>query len=458
MNNKIIRRIIFIIIVLLIFIIGLILYLINNKNKSTNSNNEDILSKKSFEQLQSNEGIKECNIANDYFIVKKIISEYFSYCSNLGLKASDINTFGSKISDEELEKSAQRGRQKAQNIIYNRLFSDYISELDIKKEDIQKKFLLPKDIQTIIEKVYSMKISDNVSIFFVYGTNVDKSQKTKESFQLGTIIDKLNNTYAILPEEYCNKHKYNNIELGDILDISIDTIQKNENNLFNTREIGEDEICQEYFYKYKNSMLYNPEYAYELIDKDYREKRFKSLDNYIKYINNNYEDIKKRNISKYDVYENNGNKRYVCTDGDENYYIFNEKTLFNYALYLDTYTIDTEEFLKKYNTASDTEKVGMNIERLIESINSKDYNYIYNHLHQSFKENYYNNQNELESYLKDKLFLNNYIENIEFSNEGEIIIAKVTVFNKIDKEQSIEMTINMKLNEGTDFVMSFSID
>ena len=50
--------------------------------------------------------------------------------------------------------------------------------------------------------------------------------------------------------------------------------------------IEEADMVIKYLNDFKNSMINNVEYSYNLLNKKYREKRFGSLDNYVKYINN----------------------------------------------------------------------------------------------------------------------------------------------------------------------------
>lgn len=105
--------------------------------------------------------------------------------------------------------------------------------------------------------------------------------------------------------------------------------------------IEEADMVIKYLNDFKNSMINNVEYSYNLLNKKYREKRFGSLDNYVKYINNIlststftmevdvYKVIRDGKYKYFDVYDINGN-----------HYIFKELSIMNYEVFLDNYTVE----------------------------------------------------------------------------------------------------------------------
>ena len=102
----------------------------------------------------------------------------------------------------------------------------------------------------------------------------------------------------------------------------------------------------------------------------------------------------------------------------------------------------------------------------ISEINQKDYEYVYSKLDETFKQNYYNNQESLEAFIKENLFNKNKASFQEYSSEQNLGIYKVRIEKEYqDGEQAPEgknaefqnLNIIMKLGQGTDFFMSFSI-
>ena len=128
----------------------------------------------------------------------------------------------------------------------------------------------------------------------------------------------------------------------------------------------------------------------------------------------------------------------------------------DFTINLDTYTIDTKEFLDKYNEENDKGKAEMNIEKIFQAINRKDYNYIYNYLDESFRNSYYPNVEKLETFFENNLFEINTIESKDYKNEGDIQMFDIIVHDKNGNE-SKNMTIIMKIKENTDFVTSFNV-
>ena len=204
------------------------------------------------------------------------------------------------------------------------------------------------------------------------------------------------------------------------------------------------------------------------MDNEYREKRFESIETFKDYINNNKEKLEKAILSNYQVKNRDGYTEYMCVDEDGKYYIFNATAAMQYTLILDTYTVDLPEFTEKYNKASEQEKVALNINKVITALNAKDYKYIYSKLADSFKNNYFENEEALKEYLVNNLFENNDVEFEKFAKEGTLYTYRIKVTKIISEEEEERyygknapmkyINVVMQLNEGTDFVMSFSIE
>ena len=144
-------------------------------------------------------------------------------------------------------------------------------------------------------------------------------------------------------------------------------------------------------------------------------------------------------------------------DKNGKYYIIKEYSAMNYKIALDTYTTNEEEITEKYNNSTNKEKVGMNINKIFSAINTKDYKYVYEKLDESFKNNNLKTQEELEKYLESNLYNQNTVEFEEFEDREGTYIYIIKVKNVEDESQIKDMTVVMQLKEGTDFVMSFSI-
>lgn len=410
------------------------------------------------EDFEINQTIEEVTITNDYFIIKNTVDTYYSYLKELNTTQKDLDIYRLQLAEEELQKYIVEGiskkREIAQEAIYNMLDSSYITEFNITKENIQQKFGIQNKVETVIEKMYVIQNSLNVSTYFVSGAYIDTETLQKVEFNMAVSLDMLNNTFSIYPQEYLEKHGYQEVNVGDKVEINIESIENKNYNTFEYKFIEDDTIAMEYFNNYKYTMLYNTDKAYEMLDQEYREKRFGSLEEYKQYVQQNYNSLSKCIISKYQVEKNNGVKNYICLDNFENYYIFKQNSISNYTLILDTYTIDLPEFTEKYNSGTDQQKVALNINKFMQAINNKDYKYAYNCLADSFKNNYFKTQAEFENYAKENFYTNSNVEYNEFDIQGDVYTYSVILTDKETGEQK-NKTFIMQLGEGTEFVLSF---
>lgn len=455
-KNKIIKLMITIVIIVIIIIV-LIIYFINKENLPNPPQNAP-------EDLNINRTVEEVSVTNDYFIVKNIINKYYSYCRKLNTTITDINSYEQGMSAEEIKKykeeKAIRAQEIAQEGIYSMLDTSYINEFNITKEIIEKRFKIKNQFESIIEKIYVMQDSLNVSCYLVYGFYIDMENFEKTEFSLAVNIDMLNNTFSIYPHEYLEKHGYNEIKVGDTVIFNTESIDNKEYNTFEYKFIEDNTIAKEYFNNYKYAMLYSTDNAYKMLDKEYREKRFGSLEKYKKYVKENFSSLKKCSITKYQTEKSYDINNYICLDNFGNYYIFKSTSISNYTLKLDTYTIEDEKFKKEYNNADEAKKVQMNIDKFIQMINSKDYENSYNLLYDGFKNNYFKTEEKYIKYIKDNFFEYNKVIYNNITNQGDTYIYNITLLDKTSEENINEKSIDiiMKLEDNTNFVMSFSIN
>ena len=309
--------------------------------------------------------------------------------------------------------------------------------------------------------MYKTENSERTATYFskVLVINLDTAVTSKTNIAVN--LDLSNDTYSIYPEEYIKKHEYDKLNVGDNICLDIDSIKNNGYNKFEYKhieDIEEQVISRELFDNYKYAMQYDLNYAYEMLDKEYREKRFGDFENYKRYIQDNYNDLVKSRVTKYQIVKNDTKEQYVCLDNFGKYYIFTMNNMCNYSLELDTYTIESNEFITKYTERNDKQKAGMNVEKLFEALNTGDYVYIYKHMAESFKNNNYPNMNVFEEYIKQNLFTFVEKEYTNYNFKGNLHIFNLKVMNKENNEQQKEMTVIVRLKEGTEYEMSFSIE
>lgn len=104
--------------------------------------------------------------------------------------------------------------------------------------------------------------------------------------------------------------------------------------------VTEEDMVKKYLNDYKNNMLTDLNEAYNSLNKDYREKRFGSLDKYKEYIDNFITlSTYSMEVDKYSVSSIGGDKVFNIYDKSGNQYIIREKSIMNYEVYLDEYTV-----------------------------------------------------------------------------------------------------------------------
>ena len=104
--------------------------------------------------------------------------------------------------------------------------------------------------------------------------------------------------------------------------------------------VTEEDMVKKYLNDYKNNILNDIEEAYNSLNKEYREKRFGSLDKYQKYVNNFITmSTYSMEVDKYSVSSMSGDKVFNIYDKSGNQYIIREKSIMNYEVYLDEYTV-----------------------------------------------------------------------------------------------------------------------
>lgn len=257
---------------------------------------------------------------------------------------------------------------------------------------------------------------------------------------------------SLLIKEIKNKNKYINYYESNNVEIK----EKYECNEFEFITVTVEDIITMYFNKYKYALLTDLEQAYNILNKEFREKKFGDFEEYKKYITNNIDGISKSRIEKFQIRKDENSTRYICIDQNGNYYIFNETAVMEFDIILDTYTLDLPDFIQKYNNATEQEKVALNIEKFIQAINCKDYKYAYNCLADSYKNNYFKTQQEFENYAKQNFYGNYTVEYKEFNPEGDVYTYSVILTDKETGNQ-INKTFIMQLGEGTEFVLSFNV-
>ena len=158
-------------------------------------------------------------------------------------------------------------------------------------------------------------------------------------------------------------------------------------------------------------------------------------------------------INSYDEYI-----QYVCGNITGSNFIFNAKYPQDYEVFMDSYTVCESTYTEKYSKTTDENKVAMNMERIRGALNNKDYKFAYNKLDETFRKNNFDTIEKYREFIEKTLFEYNTFDYKVVKKDGDLYIGQINVIDTTgEKKNERVFNIVMKLYEGTDFVMSFSL-
>lgn len=435
-------------IIIIVATIGIIIILIiaNIAKKDTISKEE--MNKIYSEVKENNEDVKDekpirTNRVNTYVTVEETIKNYIENTKNQNVE-----------------------------LVMSVLNKEYISKNNINSNNLSSSTQQYKNITSYKNIEMYEQNSEKFTAYYIKGQINDQGNVY---FEIG--VDVNNHTYDIMPiteNEYTTKINQSTGER---------TIEKNENNSIEFKDYDNADIAKMYFDDYLKQMISNPEKAYNLLDKQYRKTKFGNYNGFVQYINANrekleltykmetldnndfekysdYLDFKLQHsnlgIKKYSIETYESYVQYTCQDAEGNYYIFSAQYPMDYSVVLDVYTTDTPYFKNMYSRSTDQNKAKLNLEKIQEALNNKDYKYIYSKLNATFKANNFATESQFETYMKDNFFDKNQITYNIVEKQGDAWLFNAKLNNANGKEQK-GINLVVKLNEGTEFEMSFSI-
>lgn len=459
---KKIKRLMIILIILALIIISIILYrYFNNKIENEQVKNTD-LSTEIPDEDPYNDTFSSIKDRNDYFTIKQIIEEYYW---NIREVNGDIKEEENKF--EDIKNTKEEMKKEAINSIKNQMDELYKNDCGISDETIIKEanryILKDTEIKTNtqyeihIEDMKVAKISESQLLFL---TVVDVN-KIKTNMLIKLDLD--NNLFSIFLADYIQKYKYNEKMSKEDIKIDNSRINETDNNHFVYNTITDAEIAKEYFEMYKWYFFNNSQRAYNLLQNDYKEKRFGDYQEFQEYVGEMQDRYSSLSLTKYKVdTEDYENIYFKILDNYNNCFIIkiNEDNFFEYRIQLDDYTIENEDFNKIYKDATDNKKVYANIAKFFKMLNTKDYKAAYNVLNNTFRTSNFATLEEFKKYAKQNFFdYTEVVRSEDISKNGTYYTCKL-IIKEGNKAYANEMEKDfiVSLKEGTDFEMSFNVN
>ena len=118
----------------------------------------------------------------------------------------------------------------------------------------------------------------------------------------------------------------------------VETIENYEVNQYIPVMINDEQMSRKYLLDYINSVYSNMDNSYNLLNLEYRNERFGSVDAYKDFINS----LNINNgvsVSRYATYEKGDYKYYDIYDNNDNRYIFRTNGVMQYELFFDDDTV-----------------------------------------------------------------------------------------------------------------------
>ena len=448
----------------LIILFFVIILLINNGSNDKKYINEENSSANKNENLDT---FKPINNINNYFIAKNILNRYIEKTKHLN-GDSFINDKKIKISKEEYIDNEKKEAIKFFETVIDNEYKNYYNLSEEKIINEATKYVKNGDysksdiIYNIdISEIYEYKYTDNITLFLLYANVNDKD------LNLLIKYDTQKNIYSLFLSNYIEDNNYDINMNTDRIKINCDDIIDNMYSKIKIGTITDEDMSKEYFNIQKNNLMYNLKLEYNKLNNEYKQKKYNDYQSFEEYYSSIKDEIKDSKLAKYSVEKIDDKKIYTLIDNYKNIYIIESvNSIANYSVILDNYTIDTAKFIKTYNDSSIQEKVILNIERVFTALNNKDYKYAYSKLADSFKNNYFKNEEEFKKFVEEYLYSKNKIEYEEFNREGTLNTYKIRVIKEFEEGEEIPegknapstyLNIVMQLNEGTDFEISFRI-
>lgn len=447
--NKIKKILIFLLI--LIIILSIIIYILIIKQEKNENNVDENFVNYGGDILPTeyNNGFEDIMDSTIFLTIDNIIKKYEKICRhNIEIDYSTIY-----VGDDEYLTDIKTERQRKE-AIYNLLDKDYVSRNSINIDNISK-YMFNIDSNTVlVPKRAIHKYGNNINTY-IYEVYFIKNNSVENK----AFILRLNNKNSTFSIEFINE------EFDDIVNLNVkindNTIQNTGYNTFSINTAKTEEIAKAYMDNYKELVLADSSIIYDnYLSNDYKEERYGSLEEFKSYISENSEEIKECQLTKYTTEPtDDGKMQYICIDQFGNYYIFDEDSTMQYTVKFDNYTILTNKFKAAYKEAKDEKKIQMNVDRIIQMINRQDYKTLYDCVSQGFKDNYFDNREKFEGYIKNLFFKYNSFEFNNVEKKGSNLYICSFSVTDVTQENSDkkDIIVIMKLNDDYNFEVAFNM-
>jgi len=342
---------------------------------------------------------------------------------------------------------ADRNEQMLLDLLSNENSNYTIEALDKRVQSFRAREIYFKEIGEICE-------------YYVLGDILWEDYNGMNTVYIIVDVDMANNTFSITPTNIniSNNNEYFKAlgQLGEIKEKN--NIIKNTNNEFKRMSMQTQEIIEYYLNDYIIIAIYYPEIGYNLLNDEYKTNKFQNLEEYKQYIQKNKTKMEYSTVQSYGVQEGNDITQYTVIDNYNNTYILQISDTMQYTVMMDIYTTDLDIITEKYDEGTDEEKVSINVQKIIEAINKKDFKYVYSKLDEQFKQSNYPNLLEFENKMNSMIYGTYDIEFENISQTDNKYSCDIKLYGTTASTTNLNMQVSMQLKEDREFTIIFNIE
>lgn len=394
--------------------------------------------------------IKQNNNIDENLLPNNELANTKVYASN-SVKENNIYTI--LAIDNVIQNVIDYAKESNKQALYNITETNYIKRNNISTDNVIT-------IYENIEKYYIQEMcafeTSTMSEYYTYGFILKENNDKPENYYFKVCKDSSNSTFSVSPLKI---DEYNKAKEGKINKTENESIKSNLYNKYNYNLYSGKDVAEKYINDFIFKMKYIPDVAFGTLDEEYRNKKFSNIDEFKSYIKNNSERFDDFIIRSYGREATENITNYEVEDINNYYYKIKASGGMDYTIILDDYTVESNEYVQKYNSSSDSTKIATCINKFFKLIDSKEYKSAYAYLDDTFKQKNFDTVGKFETYAKQNFFNNNTVTISSAEKVGDIYSCKVQIKSGVSvAAMSKDITVIIKLKENTDFVMSFSIN
>ncbi len=195
--------------------------------------------------------------------------------------------------------------------------------------DIIQKMAKEKDVKYYAQEMYKMQNYEYAN-YYIYGL-IEKD--SIEPYYLKMNIDYNNNTFKV---ENTTKEEYQKAKEGKIAKITQEQIEKSQNNSYEVALYNSREIAKRYIQDYLMKLQYSIEDSFSLLEEQYKNQKFKNIEEFKQYIQENNNRFTNFEIQSYKSEIKEHSREYTILDQlDKSYKIIVYDAL-NYKIILES--------------------------------------------------------------------------------------------------------------------------